>query len=60
MIVNKDGDLLGIVTSNARHNQKNDEGIKKSVLIPSLNFGIPITKFDYILKFLKNNGFFLF
>jgi peroxisomal leader peptide-processing protease len=50
LLLNERGDFLGMITSNARHIEN-----EKSILIPSLNFSIPIHLMNGpIKKFLQD------
>jgi S1-C subfamily serine protease len=44
MLINGNGEFLGIITSNVKHHMTNTEGMDQIVLIPGMNFTIPIER----------------
>jgi serine protease DegS len=56
MLVNSNMELLGIVTSNARHQMDPDWMDSPSVIIPKLNFSIPVSRMKPIVKAIEKDG----
>lgn len=60
LLVNSKGEFLGIITSNLKHNINTGTENEQSVLIPSMNFVIPVERLSKIDQALKNNMNLLF
>ena len=54
LLVNGNGELLGLITSNARH-QVHTKDSTRDILIPSLNFSIPVDRLKFIDLALRKN-----
>lgn len=55
LLVNAKGEFLGLITSNLKHNLNNGSENESSVLIPSLNFVIPVERLAKIDEYLKKD-----
>lgn len=56
MLVNSNMELLGIITSNARHQMEPEKTDSPSVIIPKLNFSIPVSRMKPIVQAIEKDG----